>query len=323
MRLLFALLLALALVPSVLARGKFDNAVKARIDGNYAKVLFKDGRKGVFPLKELANEDLVVLNQLAAESPLPAGNTRVESYVPVKTKRVTIVKKEIKDGVETVELNTPSSIHDQGQAPTCRYYAFAHALDIAGYFIDVDRIINWRRVAETTDAQRAAADRITRGDGWGTTALLEGDVAAAAARLCPQAAYHAMSFNEVAHRMTETALASANTPEKRLKAYFAGIGQPANWEWIRGEIREGRPVLAVLISDYWRVLPAEYFEKHPAPSRDIGHAMVIHGFTWNEAKGTGSFMLINSWEVAPQMTVTLDNARDVLYGSFSIEPREK
>jgi len=317
-----AVLLIFAVATSAPARGKFDNATKARIDGNYAKVLFKDGHKGVFPLKDLANEDLAAVTKLAEESPLPAGNTRVESYVPTKAKRVTIVKREMKDGTETVELNTPSSIHDQGQAPTCRYYAFCHALDIAGYFIDVDRIINWQRVPETTDQQREALQKISGGDnGWGSTALLEGDVAAAAARLCPQATYHYISMTEVTQRMEQTALASANTPDKKLRAYFAGIGQAANWDWIREQIRQGRPVLAVLISDYWRVLPAEYFEKHTAPSRDIGHAMVINGFTWNEAKGTGSFMLINSWEVAPQMTVSLVDAREVLYGSFSIEPK--
>ena len=262
------------------------------------------------------------MQALAESSPLPAGNTKVESYVPTKPKRVTIMKKETVNGVETVELNTPSSIHDQGQSPTCRYHAFCHALDIAGYFTDVDRIINWERVPETTEPQRTTRQKITGGEyGWGSTALLEGDVADAGARLFPQATYYYMSFTEVNHRMTENALAGANTPEKKLKAYFAGIGQPANWEWVREQLRQGRPVLAVLISDYWRVLPPAFFETHRAPSRDIGHAMVFNGFTWNAAKGTGSFMLINSWEAAPQMTVSLEDAREVLYGSFSIEPK--
>ena len=32
-------------------------------------------------------------------------------------------------------------------------------------------------------------------------------------------------------------------------------------------------------------------------------------------------MLINSWEASPQMTVTLENAKEVLYGCFSMEPK--
>jgi len=315
-------LLSLFLIATAAAASKFDQVEKARIDGNYVKVLFKDGRKGVFPLSALRPDELAEAQALAERSPLPAGNAKVESYKPTKPKRVTIVKQEKVNGVETVELNTPSSIHDQGQAPTCRYYAFCHALDIAGYFTDVDRIINWERVPETTDPQREALRKIENGDNnWGSTALLEGDVAAAGARLFPQATYHYMSFNEVSRRLQQAALAKATTPESKLKSYFAGIGQPANWDWIREQLRQGRPVLAVLVSDYWRVLPPAFFETHRAPSRDIGHAMVIHGFTWDQVKGTGSFMLINSWEAAPQMTVTLEDAREVLYGSFSIEPK--
>jgi len=322
-RLLGGIFCGLLLVVSATAKPKFEGADKARIDGNYAKVLFKDGHKAVFPLNALRPDELAEVQALAVSSPLPAANTKVESYTPTaKPKRVTLLRKEKVNGVETVELQMPSSIHDQGQSPTCRYYAFCHALDIAGYFIDVDRIINWERAPAKGEPEEATLRKLLGGaESWGSTALTQGDVASAAARLFPQATYYAMPLNEVSFRLKEKALAAATTPENKLKAYFAGIGQPANWDWIREQLRAGRPVLAVLISDYWRVLPPAFFENHHAPSRDIGHAMVINGFTWNEAKGTGSFMLINSWEVAPQMTVTLADAREVLYGSFSIEPK--
>jgi hypothetical protein len=53
----------------------------------------------------------------------------------------------------------------------------------------------------------------------------------------------------------------------------------------------------------------------------IGHAIVIHGFTWDEAKQTGTWMLINSWEIAPRISVATTDAKNVLYGCFSIAPR--
>ena len=56
-----------------------------------------------------------------------------------------------------------------------------------------------------------------------------------------------------------------STPANQHKAYYSVIGQTDNWQWMRGELRQDRPVMDAFINDYWYVLPAEYFEKHQAP----------------------------------------------------------
>ena len=321
MKRLLVVALGLVVLGLAEAKPKFEDADKARIDNGYAKVLFKDGHKAVFPLKTLTDDEQALIQEIATRAPLPAGNAKVETYVPTKKRRVTIVKQEKKGTVETVELNTPSSIRDQGQVPTCQFHALAHALDIAGYFYDVDRLIDYAKVPETTDAQQEALRKLYGGKfGYGTTATLESGAAAAAARLCPQAEYHYVSWAQITRQMQQAALARAN-PANKAKAYYSVIIQSENWKWVREEIRQGRPVMGALINDYWRILPAEYFETHRAPDMSIGHAIVIHGFTWDETKQTGTFLLINSWEVSPQITVSTVNAKEVLYGCFSIEPK--
>lgn len=303
------------------AKARLEDADKARIDGGYAKVQFKDGHRAVYPMKSLTADELAQVQEIATRSPLPASNAKVDTYVPTRKRRETVVKREMNGAVETVELNTPSSIRDQGQVPTCQYHALAHALDIAGYFFDVDKLIHYEKVPETTEAQREAIRKLYGGElGFGTTATLESGAAAAAARLCPQAEYHYVSWAQITRQMQQAALAKAN-PANKAKAYYSVITQAENWKWVREELRQGRPVMGALINDYWRVLPAEYFETHRAPDMSIGHAIVIHGFTWDEAKQAGTFKLINSWEISPQITVSTTDAREVLYGCFSIEPK--
>ncbi len=62
----FLLICALLVVCLAQARPKFDDADKARIDGTYAKVLYKDGHKAVYPMKSLTADKQAQVQEIAA-----------------------------------------------------------------------------------------------------------------------------------------------------------------------------------------------------------------------------------------------------------------
>ncbi len=71
-----------------------------------------------------------------------------------------------------------------------------------------------------------------------------------------------------------------------------GVGQ---FEWARSELRRGRPLLAALPREVEMALPADFLAQRPWSGGDIGHQIVVNGFTWNKETGEGSFHIINSW----------------------------
>jgi len=68
-----------------------------------------------------------------------------------------------------------------------------------------------------------------------------------------------------------------------------------SFEWARAELRRGRPLLAALPREVEMALPAEFLAERPWSGGEIGHQIVVNGFTWNETTGEGSFHIINSW----------------------------
>lgn len=68
------------------------------------------------------------------------------------------------------------------------------------------------------------------------------------------------------------------------------------FEWARGELRRGRPLLAAFPKEIWQALPPGFIAQHPWNGGSVGHQVVINGFTWNKETKTGTFHIINSWQ---------------------------
>jgi len=125
---------------------RYQGAVKARINGDYAVVVFADGSKSLVPLKSLGPDDLAWLTDLSSRSPMAKGNSKftvVKETDEVKAKK-TIETSKTEGALETVQLCQPNVIQNQ-IGGTCMMYARIHWLDIAGYYVkrsDVYKIIN-------------------------------------------------------------------------------------------------------------------------------------------------------------------------------------
>jgi hypothetical protein len=85
-------------------------------------------------------------------------------------------------------------------------------------------------------------------------------------------------------------------------------GEPDPFEWARAELRKGRPILAAFPREIWQALPANFVAQRPWSGGDVGHQIVINGFTWNAATRKGTFHIVNSWNELPEFDLTTDNA---------------
>ena len=68
------------------------------------------------------------------------------------------------------------------------------------------------------------------------------------------------------------------------------------FEWARGELRKGRPLLAAFPKEIWQALPPGFVAAHSWNGGSVGHQVVINGFTWNQETKQGTFHIVNSWE---------------------------
>jgi hypothetical protein len=137
-RILVCIVLVLcALDVALAASARFEAAVKARIENDYAIVLFANGARSVIPLGSLGPVDRAWLTDLSLKSPLPKGKSQVtvaDDWTLVKPKKtIEVVKTE--GPLETVQLCQPNVIRNQ-IGGTCMLYARVHWLDIAGYYMD-------------------------------------------------------------------------------------------------------------------------------------------------------------------------------------------
>ena len=134
-------LILLALVLTIEARAvssQFKDAVKARLDKNYAVVVFADGTRSMVPLSSLSEEDRAWLTELSNAKPLAHGKnvvTVVQSTTPPEPPKKTIVTSSVVGPLETVQLCPPSVERNQ-IGGTCMLYGRVHWLDIAGYYVN-------------------------------------------------------------------------------------------------------------------------------------------------------------------------------------------
>jgi hypothetical protein len=84
--------------------------------------------------------------------------------------------------------------------------------------------------------------------------------------------------------------------------------QAEPFEWARDELRKGRPLLAAFPREIWQALPPGFIAAHPWNGGNVGHQIIINGFTWNREMRKGTFHIINSWAELSQFDLTTDAA---------------
>jgi hypothetical protein len=80
------------------------------------------------------------------------------------------------------------------------------------------------------------------------------------------------------------------------------------FEWARGELRKGRPLLAAFPKEIWQALPPGFVAQRPWSGGDIGHQVVVNGFTWNKETKQGTFHIVNSWNDLPEFDLKTEMA---------------
>jgi hypothetical protein len=93
------------------------------------------------------------------------------------------------------------------------------------------------------------------------------------------------------------------------------------FEWTRQELRKGRPVLGAFPTEIWQDLPPGFVCKHPWSGGNIGHQIVINGFTWNSETHEGTFHIVNSWKELPEFDLKTDAARGAMEVEYSLSPK--
>ncbi|MFA6961938.1 MAG: hypothetical protein WC205_14375 [Opitutaceae bacterium] len=81
------------------------------------------------------------------------------------------------------------------------------------------------------------------------------------------------------------------------------------FDWARGELRKGRPILAAFPREIWQALPPGFIAAHPWNGGSVGHQIVINGFTWNKEAGKGTFHIINSWAELAEFDLQTEAAK--------------
>lgn len=91
--------------------------------------------------------------------------------------------------------------------------------------------------------------------------------------------------------------------------------------WARDELRKGRPVLASFPREVWQDLPPGFIAAHPWSGGDVGHQVVINGFTWNRDTQQGTFHIINSWKELPEFDLKTEAAEGAMLVETSLSPK--
>lgn len=248
---------------------QYQTAKQARINGDYAMVVFADGTKSMVPLKSLKIEDHDWVIELSKQKPMAEGKSSVvvvdsaSATVAPSAPKKTIQTSKTEGDLETVQLCPPNIMRDQ-IGGTCMLYARIHYLDIAGYYLqtpEIYKIIN----GTPPDAP------------W----------------MEPRYVYGLHSvFND--------------RPVKPVRHRLPPQAEP--FEWARSELRKGRPLLAAFPREIWQALPPDFIAKYPWSGGSVGHQIVINGFTWNKETRKGSFHIINSWAGLEEFELTTDAA---------------
>jgi hypothetical protein len=93
------------------------------------------------------------------------------------------------------------------------------------------------------------------------------------------------------------------------------------FEWTRQELRKGRPVLGSFPREIWQALPPGFVGKHPWSGGNVGHQIVINGFTWNSETHSGTFHIVNSWSGLMEFDLKTEMAKGAMDVEQSLSPK--
>ena len=93
------------------------------------------------------------------------------------------------------------------------------------------------------------------------------------------------------------------------------------FEWTRQELRKGRPVLGSFPREIWQALPPGFVGKHPWSGGNVGHQIVVNGFTWNSETHSGTFHIINSWDGLMEFDLKTEFAKGAMEVEQSLSPK--
>jgi len=233
----------------------YQGAQKARIDDEFAAVLLADGRKTVVPVESLEPQDLAFLTRLAAEHPLVAAG-RSSVVVVESTDPLSGPKQTII--VSTVE----------GPLETVQLCSPAAARDQIGATCMIYARAQWLDIAgfyvDLPDIFKIINDT-PHDHPWTHPKYVQG----------LSSIMKGFKTEPVVHKLPP--------------------GSGDGFAWAREQLRRGRPLLAALPREVEMALPADFLAQRPWAGGDIGHQIVVNGFTWNKETGEGSFHIVNSW----------------------------
>jgi hypothetical protein len=254
-----------------------QDVVMARLEKDYAAVLFANGTRSLIPLKTLSAADRARLATLAAKHPLPRGKSHITTVATTEPEKKTLQVSKTEGAIETVQLCPPNLFRNQ-TASFCALYARVHWLDIAGYYV------------KTPDLYAIEGLPANPDDPW-TNPKYGPALDSLVASYVPASAIH-------------------EPPS-----------QDNIFDWIRAQVRKGRPVFAALTHEIWQALPPAFIAAHGWDGGKEGHAIVINGFVWNNETHKGSFHLINSWQALFQFDLPVENAEGMLAYPRSLTPK--
>jgi hypothetical protein len=106
-------------------------------------------------------------------------------------------------------------------------------------------------------------------------------------------------------------------------AFHLPVATQDPFDWARGELRKGHPVLAGFPESIWEGLPPKFVAAHAWDGGKEGHAIVVNGFPLNKATGQGTFHIINSWRDLSEFDLTVEAAKGLLVMQWRLSAKNE
>ncbi|MEM8868394.1 MAG: hypothetical protein AAGC73_09010 [Verrucomicrobiota bacterium] len=263
-------LILLAETPTKLrVSSKYLDAVQARIDDKYAVVVKKDGSKLMVPISSLREDDLTWLKHVSRKQTVARGTSTVQIVDAEKLK----TEKQPKETILVSE--TKNGVETVLLCPPNVFR------DQIGGTCMLYARVHWLDIAgyytRQPDIYKIINDTPTHTP-WESQRYVDG----------------------------LTKVVTSHKPRPRI---FKAPSSGNNFQWAREQLRNGRPILAAFPREIWQALPSEFIAERIWSGGSIGHQIVVNGFTYNSAKGTGTFHIVNSWSELQQFDLKLRDAR--------------
>ena len=257
--------------PSELVSRKYRNTVQARIDSKYALLIDRSGSRSLVPLEGMRAEDLAWFKELSRHSSIERGNTSVKVVSEAEQGPAQIKAKKT--------ILRATKIDGVEQVQLCAPNVFQD--QIGGTCMLYARV-HWLDIA-----------------GYYTS---NGEIYKIINGTPPSSPWVAQKYVKGLYTVIY------DRPEKPTLHEALPYGD--NFEWARGQLRLGRPILAALPREIWQALPVDFLAERIWSGGSVGHQIVVNGFTYDPATDTGTFHVVNSWSELTEFDLKLRDARN-------------